>query len=192
MPVPVTVRIHNLDRLGILQATSPGSQTILPFRLQQGTLAPGLQLYVDGVDQNNWIQVGTGPFILKSVGSTAVEQLVGHGGTAIVGLCMGWSALLVRRLLLSVGRGQPFQRGNAARIAVIAGLLVAATLASGMLPYLAARLVLGRVGLGRPDGPVYAHLAVSAAPLWLVLFLLALAQAFRRGTELARDTEGLV
>ncbi len=192
VPVPVSVRIHKLDRLQILQATSPGSQTVLPFRLQPGTEQPGLQLYVDGVDQNNWIQPGMGPFTLNSVGSTAAEQLVAHGGSAVVGLCLGWGALLVRRLLLSIGRGQPFQRRNAARIAGIAGLIVAASLAAGMLPYLAARLVLDRLGLGGPGSPLYAHLAIPAAPLWLALFLLAFAQAFRRGTELASDAEGLV
>lgn len=192
-PVAVSVRIRDLDRLRILQATSPGSRTILPFRLQHGPQAPGLQLYIDGVNQwQTWVRPGPRPFILQSVPSTAAAQAASYGGSAIVGLCMGWGALLVRSLLLSIGRGQPFHRRNATRIAGIAALIVAATLAAALLPYLAARLVLDRLGLGGPASPLYAHLAIPAAPLWLALFLLALAQAFRRGTQLAQDAEGLI
>ncbi len=100
--------------------------------------------------------------------------------------------MLLRRLLLSIGAGQPFQRGNAARIAAIAGLIVVAAIAAGVLRYVAAGLVLGRLGLGGPGSPVAAYLTISFVPLLAALFLLAFAEAFRRGTELAKDTEGLV
>jgi hypothetical protein len=86
----------------------------------------------------------------------------------------------------------PFQRGNAGRITLLAGLIVAATIAAGVLPCLAADLVLGRLGLSGPASPLYAHLAIAGAPLLVALFLLVLAQAFRRGAELAQDTEGLI
>ena len=193
MPVTVSVQIRDLDRLQVQQATSPGSETVLPLRLQQGAAIPaGVQMYVDGVSQDNWLQIGTGPVPIHSVGSTVAEQLAGHGGSAVVGLCIAVGAFLVRRLLLSIGSGQPFQRGNAARIAGIAGLIVVATFAASLLPYLAARLVLDRLGLGGPGSPLDADLAIPAAPLLLALFLLAFAQAFRQGTELAKDAEGLV
>src|SRR5215470_12623969 len=42
--VPVFVRLHQLDQLQILQATGPGTSTIVPFRLQQGVFQPGLAL----------------------------------------------------------------------------------------------------------------------------------------------------
>jgi hypothetical protein len=99
--------------------------------------------------------------------------VAGRGGGAVVGVCLGLGALLLYRLLLSIGAGQPFERRNAARIAGMAGLVVVATLSAGVLPYAAARLVLERLGLGGPGSPVAAHLMIPAVPLLL-------------------DTEGLV
>lgn len=110
----------------------------------------------------------------------------------ITGLCLMWGALVARRLVLSISQGQPFQRGNPVRVTQLAGLIVAATVAVGVLPYLASRLVLGRLGLSRPASPLYPHLAIAAAPLLLALFLLVFAQAFRQGAELTQDTEGLI
>lgn len=195
-PVAVSVTIENLDRLQILQATAGnGAETVRPLKLEG---EPGLQppqppliLYIDGVG-NSWLQAGTGRVDLLSGGSTVAEWLADRGGFVVAGVCLGCGALLLRRLLLSIGAGQPFQPGNAARIAAIAGLLAAAAIAAGVLPYVAARLVLGRVGLGGPGSPVAAHLAISGTPLLLAVFLLAVAEAFRQGSDLAEDAEGLV
>lgn len=189
--VPVSLRVHELDRLRVLTATGPGARTLVPFRLQRGVEQPGLQLWV-GAGRDSWIEPGARPFVFNTVGSTVAEQLLAGGGAAVFGVCLAWGALLARRLLLSVGGGQPFQRRNAARVAVIAALIVAATVAGSLLPYLAARLVLGRVGLGGPGSPVYAQFTMPATPLLLALLILALAEAFRRGTRLARDADGLV
>ena len=191
--VPVFVRLHQLDQLQILQATGPGTGTLVPFRLQHGLYQPGLALYVDGVDKANWVNVGTGrSFTLNSWGSTITEQLLSRGAGLITGLCLLCGALVARKLVLSISSGQPFQRGNPARVTQLAGLIVAATVAAGVLPYLAAHLVLGRLGLSGPASPLYAHLAIAAAPLLAALFLVLVAQAFRRGAELAKDTEGLI
>jgi hypothetical protein len=191
--VPVFVRLHQLDQLQILQATGPGTSTLVPFRLQHGLYQPGLTLYVNGIPQDTWINVGMGrAFTLKSWGSTVTEQLLSRGASLITGLCLLWGALVTRRLVLSISGGQPFQRGNPARVTQLAGLIVAATVAAGVLPYLASRLVLGRLGLSGPASPLYAHLAIAGAPLLVALFLLVFAQAFRRGAELAKDTEGLI
>jgi hypothetical protein len=191
--VSVFVRVHQLDQLQVLQATGPGTATLAPFRLQQGPFQPGLELYVKGMPQDTWINVGTGRAVtLNSWGSTIAEQLLGRGAGLITGLCLLWGALVVRRLVLSISGGQPFERGNAARVTQLAGLIVAATIAGGVLPYLAAHLVLERLGLSGPASPVYPHLVIAGAPLLVALFLLVLAQAFRRGAELAQDAEGLV
>jgi Protein of unknown function (DUF2975) len=193
-PVAVSVTIRDLDRLQVQQATTVnGAETDLPLKLEQGQgLQPGLILYIDGAGKNSWLQAGTGPVALLSSGSTVAEWLAGRGGLAVAGVCAGLGALLLRRLLLSIGAGRPFQPGNAARVAAIAGLLAAATIAAGVLPYVAARLVLGRLGLGGPGSPVAAHLAVPGAPLLLAVFLMAVAEAFRRGSDLAKDAEGLI
>jgi hypothetical protein len=159
---------------------------------QPGLGAPGLHLYIDGLGHGNWLQAGTDPVPLHASDSTVAEWLAARGGGAVVGLCMGLGAFLLRRLLLSIGAGQPFQSRNASRIAGIAGLIMVATIAAGVLRYAAAHLVLGRLGLGGQGSPVAAYLTVSFVPLLAALFLLAVAEAFRRGTELAKDTEGLV
>ena len=191
--VPVNVRLHQLDQLQILRATGPGTRTVVPFRLQSGMFQPGLELYVPGIGQDTSIDVETGrSFTLNSWGSTITEQLLSRGAGLITGLCLLWGALVVRRLVLSISRGQPFERGNAARVTQLAGLIVAAAIAAGVLPYLAAHLVLGRLGLSGPASPLYAHLAIAGAPLLAALFLLVFAQAFRRGAGLAQDTEGLI
>jgi hypothetical protein len=191
--VPVFVRLHQLDQLQILQATGPGTRTLVPFRLQQGVFQPGLTLYVKGIPQDTWINVETGrSFTLSSWGSNMTEHLLSRGAGLITGLCLLWGALVVRRLVLSISCGQPFQRANPARLTQLAGLIVATTLAAGVLPCLAAHMVLGRLGLGGPASPLSTHLVIAGAPLLVALFLLVLAQAFRRGAELAQDTEGLI
>jgi hypothetical protein len=78
---------------------------------------------------------------------------------------------------------------NATRIAVIAVLVAAGSIASDVLPAIAGDLVISRIGWSRF---AEASAQISLAPLLAVPILLALAQAFRRGTELAADAEGLV
>src|SRR5215472_5114317 len=171
--VPVFVRLHQLDQLQILQATGRGTRTVVPFRRQQGLFQPGLELYVTGIPQDTWLNVGTSrSFTLNSWGSTITEQLLSRGAGLITGLCLMWGALVLRRFMLSVSRGQPFQRGSPARLTQLAGLIVAATIAAGVLPYLAAHQVLGRLGLSGTASPLYAHLVIAGAPLLAALFLL--------------------
>ena len=129
---------------------------------------------------------------LRSWGSTVPEQLLSRGGLAVVGLCVGVGAVWLRRVLTSIAEGQPFQPGNAARIAGIGGLVALATLANDIIPVLGSHLVLQRLGLNGASSPIFAEVALSLGPLLAVPFLLALAEAFRRGTELAKDVEGLV
>lgn len=177
---------------GIAYAVNGATRAGAPVSVFVRISDPGrLQIHEAG-SARYWLQAGAGQVTLHASGSTVAEWLASRGGGAVMGLCLGFGALLLRRLLLSIGCGQPFRRGNAARIAGIAGLIAVATLAAGVLPYVAARLVLDRLSLGGPDSPVTAHLAISAVPLLLALFLLAFAEAFRRGTELAEDAEGLV
>lgn len=132
------------------------------------------------------------PLTLRSWGSTVPEQLLSRGGVAVVGLCMGLGAIWLRRVLTSIAEGKPFQPGNAARIAGIGGLLALASLANDIIPALGSHLVLQRLGLTGSTSPIFAAVFPSLGPLLAVPFLLALAEAFRRGADLAREVDGLV
>jgi len=129
---------------------------------------------------------------LRSWGSTVPEQLFSRGGLAVVGLCMGVGAIWLRRVLISVAEGRPFEPGNATRIAGIGGLLALASLANDIIPVFGSHLVLQRLGLDGPASPVFASVFLSPGPMLIVPFLLVLAEAFRRGAELTREVEGLV
>lgn len=152
----------------------------------------GLRLDLPGVEQGSWLEVDTDSLTLTSWGSTIPEQLLARGGFAVVGVCIGAGALSLRRLLLSIADGRPFDSANPARIATIAGLIVVASLASNILPTLGAELVLERLGFARADSPIFSEPNLSITSLLIAPILLALAEAFRRGTDLAREVEGLV
>ena len=129
---------------------------------------------------------------LHSWGSTVPEQLLSRGGFAVVGLCMGVGAVWLRRVLISIAEGRPFQSGNAARIAGIGGLVALASLANDILPVFGSNLVMQRLGLTGASSPIFAEVVPSLGSLLAVPFLLVLAEAFRRGAELAKEVEGLV
>ena len=117
-----------------------GAEPTAPF----GLTIPGIPADTRTSPGASWLEGHEDTLTLHSWGSTVPEQLLNRGGFAVVGLCMGVGAVWLRRVLISIAEGRPFQSGNAARIA-------------GILP-----------------------------------FLLALAEAFRRGAELAKEVEGLV
>jgi hypothetical protein len=152
---------------------------------------PWLRLDLPGVPRSSWIEAGD-TLRLRSWDSTVGENLLSRGGFAVSGLCIGAGAILLRRLLISIADGHPFRSGNAARLAGMGGLLVLASLANDILPVLGSNLVLDRLGLSGPSSPIFAEVVPSLDALLAVPILLALAEAFRRGTELARDLEGLV
>ncbi|MEP7036576.1 MAG: DUF2975 domain-containing protein [Actinomycetota bacterium] len=129
---------------------------------------------------------------LRSWGSTVPEQLLNRGGFAVVGLCVGLGAVWLSRVLTSIAEGRPFQPGNAARIAGMGALVALATLANDILPVIGGHLVLQRLGLIGPSSPIYVEVVPSLGLLLMVPFLLVLAEAFRRGAELANELEGLV
>lgn len=195
----VVVAVHArpgavLQVFGTTPAGAPGSVFVkdgavpyAPFRLN----IPGIP--TDTIASSPSGLEGHGdPLTLHSWGSTVPEQLLSRGGLAVVGLCMGAGAIWLRRVLISIAEGKPFQPGNAARIAGIGGLVTLASLANDIIPVLGSHLVLQRLGLTGPTSPIFASVFPSLGPLLVVPFLLALAEAFRRGADLAREVDGLV
>jgi len=154
-------------------------------------LGVGLPLGIPGVDAARVLLPNDGVQLIAG-NSTVAEQLLSRGHLAVLGLCLLGGAVLLRRVLISVNEGRPFQPGNAGRIAGLAGLLII-TAAGEFLPFLGSNLVLARLGLDGIDSPL-----VAASPelplisIVIVLLLLALAEAFRRGADMAQDIDGLV
>ncbi|MEV6054315.1 hypothetical protein [Streptomyces sp. NPDC052107] len=155
-----------------------------------------LRLGVPGARGATWLDADLPTVTLRSWGSTVPEQILARGGTAVITVCVGVGAFLLYRILQSIAAGRPFESGNPRRIAGLAGAIWVAGVVPGVLTSAAASLVLRRVGLAGPHSPVMAPplnlIGSMVGNLLLPLLVLAFAEAFRRGGELARDVEGLV
>jgi len=133
-----------------------------------------------------------GQVVVSAWGSTRAEQLLARGDSALLGLTVGAAALLLLPVLGSISAGEPFRRGNARRFAVLAAVVAVHGVAAPLLPAAATSSVLRRTGLSElgvfePESVTFGFL-----PLVVVVGLLVLAEAFRRGEQLADDVEGLV
>jgi len=190
----VRVQVQVTDRAALQIPLGPTPDRERPVALQQqGGASPGtVRLDLPNSRTPSWLEAPLQTVTLRAWDSTVAEQLLSRADATVLWLCVGLGAWLLRRLLLSIADADPFQPGNARRIAEIAALVVVAGSASQLLPGLAGAMVLDRLGLG-PSSPVAPlQAAIGLAPILAALVLLALAEAFRRGSELARDTEGLV
>jgi hypothetical protein len=189
----VVVRVHlrpegTLEVHGTNPAAAPGMVLV-----KDGAEGNGpFMLNMPGIPNSNWLEGHGETLTLHSWDSTVPEQLLNRGGFAVVGLCMGVGAVWLRRVLISIAEGQAFEPGNAARIAGIGALVALASLANDILPVIGSNLVLQRLGLTGSNSPIFADVMLSLGPLLAVPFLLVLAEAFRRGAELAHDVDGLV
>ena len=134
-----------------------------------------------------------GAVLVFAGGSSVGEQLLARGDAGLLGLVgrrgrAAWACRCSRRS----AAGEPFRRGNARRFAVLAGVV----LVHGVVGAAAARR--GHLVGAPPHGSVRAGCSSPTArpsaslPFVVVVGLLVLAEAFRRGEQLADDVEGLV
>ncbi|MFF4121562.1 hypothetical protein [Streptomyces sp. NPDC001714] len=205
--VGVSVHVRAVDRLKIplpdhditaAQAEGlAGRETQHALRQYDGDpTGHTLHLDVPGARGATWLDADLPTVTLRSWGSTVPEQILARGGTAVITVCVGVGAFLLHRILLSIAAGRPFESRNPRRIAGLAGAIWVAGVVPGVLTWAAASLVLHRTGLAGPDSPVVAPtvdlIGSVIGNLLLPLLVLAFAEAFHRGGELARDVEGLV
>ncbi len=176
---------------------SPGNVHVpVSLFLDQGSPS-GAPVAVDvaGVEppDGTYLQAVDGGLVLvDSTGASRWTGFLARGDAALGGLAVGLCAVLLAPVLTSLAAGEPFWRGNAARIgATGATILVAGTVAP-LLPQLAALGVLDRLGLAEPGSPFVLGLALELAPLGFSALVLAVAEAFRRGSQIADDAVGLV
>ena len=125
--------------------------------------------------------------------STLLEQLLGRADALVLGLGVAAGAYLLIPLLRSVQRGQPFAPRNSARVRGLAVVVLVVGIGGPFLARLGSGLVLTRIGQGGPDAVLSPAGIPSVLTVLLTAALLAtLAEAFRRGEQLAEDVDGLV
>src|SRR5450830_157782 len=154
---------------------------------------PGVEVpkgWIAGARPDGVLPSGTdGRVTVAAWGSTRVEQLLGRGDWLIGGVGLLIGTLALRPVLLSISSGRPFARGNARRIAVVAGTVAVVGIVAPLLPEIAGQLVLERTGLAR-TGAFAAVPGVSPEQLLVAALVLVVAAAFRAGETMARDADG--
>lgn len=175
--------------------THAGAEVTVPVVLatsDQVDRTDGVRLPGFDLPAGSRVETGDAELVLRAADSTLAEQLLARGDAVVLGLCLGVGGVLLRRLLLSVAEGRPFRAGNARRVATIAVLVAAGGTLAGVFPDLAGLLVLDRLGQTGPDSPFSLGVTFPLRPVLVAPVILALAEAFRRGAELADDVDGLV
>ncbi|MFI9592842.1 hypothetical protein [Nonomuraea sp. NPDC052265] len=135
------------------------------------------RLGLSGVRLPGGVSPGGGELSLRVWDSTAAEQVLTRADVMVGGLCALVAARLLGGLLTSVFEGEPYRRGNAARVAWLAVLALVSGAAQA-LPGLAVGAVLDRTGVSGTFGPAF---GLSWVPFAGAAFLLALALALRAG-----------
>ncbi len=156
---------------------------------------------VDGVPAGAWLQVANGGELGGGGGWATVSLQVGElpaGLRALSetpflagGLLALAGAVVLRRLLLEIAAGRPFDVRNPGRLQALAGLVLVAGILPGALASLATIATLEH--LGAADSPLgFNVLDLSFEPLLLSAALFVAAQVFSHGQRLTEDVEGLV
>jgi Protein of unknown function (DUF2975) len=135
------------------------------------------------------IRPATVPLTIRIRNADGHQLLLSTGRDLIVIVWMAVLLWLVRRLLLSVGKGDPFTAANVRRLRSMGFLLlVGLPLANGLSQVLDARLAetspAGRLG-------TIFNLELGPGPL-VALGVFVLAEVFAHGARLREDVEGTV
>jgi hypothetical protein len=120
-------------------------------------------------------------------------RLFTEASDVLLALAVGAGAWWLAGVLRTVAAGRPFDRANSARLRGVAAAVLLGGVVAPVLDDVAGFAVLDHLDLIGPDSPFVLTLVhVDFIPLLLTLVVLAAAEAFRRGTALADDVDGLV
>jgi Protein of unknown function (DUF2975) len=106
-----------------------------------------------------------------------------------------WFLVLLRRIVLSVGEGDPFIPENAERLSRMGWLVLAGQIAAipvGALVLWIASLVEDTPAESRIRADLHSDFGFSFSSLLLMLVLFILARVFRRGASMREELEGTV
>jgi hypothetical protein len=157
----------------------------LPDAAREGTTA---KVPVDGVATFSLPRTAA----REDVGVGTSTRLLWRSGDVLLGLSIGLSCWLGSRVVRDIARGRPFVHPNARRIAVIGVVIMAGGLFSQLLDWMGVIAALGDAGLDGPDSPFLLGGTLSLVPMLVAVPVLVIAEAFRQGTRISRDVEGLV
>ena len=110
-------------------------------------------------------------------------------GLAIVALLFFFFDKL-RRIIGTVGEGDPFQPENARRLNIMAWLMLAVQLL--FIPATALGMILAQVADEMDNVDISSDGSVDISGILLVVILFILARVFRKGTEMREELEGTV
>jgi hypothetical protein len=116
-------------------------------------------------------------------------------GVAVLLAMAVYFLILLRRIVLSVGTGDPFIPENAERLSRMGWLVLAGQIASipvGALVMWIASLVEDSPAAGHVRADFHSDFGFSFSSLLLMLILFILARVFRRGAEMREELEGTV
>lgn len=132
--------------------------------------------------------VETGPEIIGAI-------LIALGGIAALLAAAVWFLVLLRRIVLSVGEGDPFIPVNAERLSRMGWLVLAGQIASipvGAMVLWIASVVEDSPAADHAHADLHSDFGFSFGSLLLMLVLFILARVFRRGAEMREELEGTV
>jgi hypothetical protein len=175
---------------------APGTVAVpVTVRVDDGESGDPVTVGVDGVDLPDGTRLDAAEGELLLVDSTGADRWTGflaRGDTAVGGLAFAVCAVLLAPVVRAVAGGEPFRRGNAARIGVTGVTILVAGMLAPLLPQAAGVAVLERLDLTQAGSPFVLGMSLDLAPIGLAALVLVVAEAFRRGTQIADDTAGLV
>ena len=178
-PLLTAARLLLMAFIGVLGVVAAGIVLAIPLVIgfQNRVL---VEIAKKGVD--------TGP---EMIGAIALVL----AGVAVLLAMAIWFLVLLRRIVLSVGDGDPFIPVNAERLSRMGWLVLAGQIASipvGALVMWIASVIEDSPATSQVHADIHSDFGISASSLLLMLVLFILARVFRRGAEMREELEGTV
>ena len=144
------------------------------------------------VPEGTQLQAGEGGLqLVDRTGASRWAGFLARGDAALLGIGFAACALLVAPVISAVAAGDPFRQGNAVRIAWTGMIVGVVGMLAPTLPHLAALDVMTSFD-GSGENPLAVVLTPGLEPVGIAALILVVAEAFRRGTQISADVEGLV
>jgi|PersoiStandDraft_1058852.scaffolds.fasta_scaffold17816_3 Protein of unknown function (DUF2975) len=179
-------------------ATQAPATVTVPINIEADNGAPRgpIPVSVDDVAVPNGARLQVDPNGLQLVAEAGNASrwtgFLARGDAALIGLGFGACALILVPVVNAVAAGDPFRRGNAARIGWTGAIVGVVGMVAPMLPNFAALAVSTSFDAADGANPFAVVFGIGFAPIGIAALIFVVAQAFRRGTQISADIAGLV